>query len=49
MAVNALVFFLIIVCLLIILLLLFALIFIVDQELDGLIAKKLKKRFGGDE
>ena len=31
------------------LILLFALITIVDQGLDGLITKKIKKRFGGDE
>ena len=29
--------------------LLAALISLVDQQLDGLITKKIKKRFGGDE
>ena len=40
---------LIVLCLISSLLLLFALISMVDQELDGLIAKRIKKRFGGDE
>ena len=41
-------FLLIVMGLLIILIFLVVLISIVDQGLDGLITKKIKKRFGGD-
>ena len=37
------------VLLMVFLILVFALVTMVDQGLDGLIKKKIKKRFGGDE